>query len=111
MLASAIEMATDMPAKIEQFRLAQSEGGTKFDSQFRLLTGLPNFYLKHRNAKSNPGKLRELAAQLRGLADELASEESPMSQGMGKYIRFFIGFYSEPRDPNWRGESVEGRST
>ena len=102
-----IEMATDMPAKIEQFRLAQREGGEKFDSRFRLLAVVPNFYLKHRNAKSNPDKLRELAAQLRGLADELASEKSPLSQGMGKYIRVFIAFYSEPRDPNWEAELVE----
>lgn len=102
-----IEMATDMPARIEQFRLARREGGEKFDSLFRLLDGLPRFYLKQRNAKLDADKLRQMAAQLRGVADELAGESSPMSQGMAKYIRVFIGFYSEPRDPKWEAELTE----
>ncbi len=102
-----IEMAADMPSKIEQFRIAQREGGTKVDTRFRLLAGLTNFYLQHLNAKADAAKLRELADQLRGLADELVHEESPMSRGMGRYLRLFVLRYSEPRDPRWQAELNE----
>ncbi len=102
-----IEMAADMTSKIQQFRIAQREGGAKVDTRFRLLAGLTNFYLEHHNTKADAAKLRELADQLRGLADELVKEESPLSRGMGRYLRLFVSRHSEPRDPQWQAELIE----
>ena len=102
-----IRFAPDMESKIALFRIAQRDGGPKADSRFRSLEVVTNHNLKQRDAKSDGSRPREVADQLRELAEELMKEESALSRGMGRYLLVFVAYYSEPRDPRWQAELRE----
>jgi hypothetical protein len=99
--------APNLKSKIDLFRLANRDAGTKADERLRLLQVLDRHYLLQRNAKTDAAQLRSTFEQLRGLADELRNESSACSRGMGCFLKASTSFHSEPPDPRRKSELLE----